>query len=100
MGLPLSLPAGAADQKDGKTTVYASWNGATRLVSWRVLAGPSARRLVAVGSAPKSGFETAIAVPQDFEVFEVQAMDADGRVIGASRPFGAGSSGERVEPGL
>ena len=45
VGLPLSAPAGAARQADGKTTVYASWNGATQVVSWRVLAGPSASRL-------------------------------------------------------
>ena len=40
VGLPLTPPAGAARQAGGKTTVYASWNGATRR---RVLAG--ARRV-------------------------------------------------------
>ncbi len=38
VGKPLTAPAGAARQADGKTTVYASWNGATEVVSWRVLA--------------------------------------------------------------
>src|SRR5271170_144735 len=38
VGEPLTAPAGAARQSGGKTTVYASWNGATRLASWRVLA--------------------------------------------------------------
>src|SRR5207248_57170 len=42
-GLPLWPPAGAARRRAGATTVYASWNGATQVASWRVLA-PGARR--------------------------------------------------------
>ena len=87
MGLPLTDPAGAARQANGSTTVYASWNGATQVVSWRVLAGPSASRLTAVATAAKSGFETAIPVPGGYQSFEVQALDAGSRVIGASRSF-------------
>jgi EmrB/QacA subfamily drug resistance transporter len=87
VGLPLSSPAGAARQTDGGTTVYASWNGATQVVSWRVLAGAGAGRMAAVARAPRSGFETAIPVPRGYQSFEVQALDAGGRVIGASRPF-------------
>ncbi len=63
VGLPLSPPAGAARRTDGSTTVYASWNGATRVASWRVLAGAGAGRLKAVASAARSGFETAIQLP-------------------------------------
>jgi hypothetical protein len=88
VGEPLTPPAAAARSEDGATTVYASWNGATRLVAWRVLAGPSAESLRAVAESPKSGFETAIHVPGDYASFEVQALDTAGRVIGASRPFG------------
>jgi EmrB/QacA subfamily drug resistance transporter len=87
VGVPLTPPVGAARRGNGKTTVYASWNGATQVVSWRVLAGAGAGRMTAVASAAKSGFETAIGVPQGYESFEVQALDGDGRVIGASRPF-------------
>ena len=87
VGLPLSPPVGAARRTAGATTVYVSWNGATQVVSWRVLAGPGAGRLTAVASAAKSGFETAIPVRQSYASFEVQALDAGGRVIGTSRPF-------------
>ncbi len=87
VGEPLSPPVGAARHTDGKTTVYASWNGATQVVSWRVLAGPSASRLTVVRTVAKSGFETAIGVPPSYRSFKVQALTADGRVIGASRPF-------------
>jgi hypothetical protein len=85
--VPLSPPVGAARQAAGKTTVYASWNGATQLASWRVLAGPSAARLAVVASAATSGFETAIPVPQDYQSYKVQALGPNDRVIGTSQPF-------------
>ncbi|HEY2282752.1 MAG TPA: MFS transporter [Solirubrobacteraceae bacterium] len=91
VGEPLSAPAGAALRTNGHTTVYASWNGATRVVSWRVLAGPdSSGRMSVVASAARSGFETAIAAPPGDARFQVQALDANGRIIGASRLFTAG----------
>jgi hypothetical protein len=70
----------------GPATVYASWNGATRLASWRVLAGSSPSRLAPVASAAKSGFETAVAVPRlaAGAYVAVQALDATGAVLGAS----------------
>jgi EmrB/QacA subfamily drug resistance transporter len=87
VGLPLTLPAGAARQTGGRTTVYASWNGATQVVSWRVLGGPSAKRMAVVANTARSGFETTIPVAQSYSSFEVQALDANGRVIGTSRAF-------------
>jgi EmrB/QacA subfamily drug resistance transporter len=88
VGLPLTAPAVAMRDGSGKTTVYASWNGATQVASWRVLAGAgAASRLTVVATAAKAGFETAIGVPQSYESFEVQALNANGRVIGASRRF-------------
>ncbi len=87
VGKPLTAPAGAARQAGGKTTVYVSWNGATEVVSWRVLAGSTAGRLSAVASAARSGFETAVPVPSSYKSFEVEALNAKGRAIGASQPF-------------
>jgi EmrB/QacA subfamily drug resistance transporter len=87
VGLPLSKPAGAAREENGKTTVYASWNGATQLVSWRLLAGASSNRLRAVSSATKAGFETAISVPQSYQSFQLQALGAKGKIVGVSKPF-------------
>jgi EmrB/QacA subfamily drug resistance transporter len=87
VGEPLTAPAGAARQQSGKTTVYASWNGATQVASWRVLAGPSAGRLSAVRTTAKAGFETAIPVPAGYESFKLQALGAGGHVIGVSGAF-------------
>jgi EmrB/QacA subfamily drug resistance transporter len=90
VGLPSSRPSGAARREDdGKTTVYASWNGATRVASWRVLAGAGTDPVAAVASARKSGFESAIRVASRYTRFEVQALDAGGQTIGTSRPFTA-----------
>ena len=85
VGEPLTTPRARPRQAGGKTTVYASWNGATEVASWRVLATPrpgraraparvmdrdrdrtpprAQRRMTAVASAARSGFETAIPVP-------------------------------------
>jgi EmrB/QacA subfamily drug resistance transporter len=88
VGLPLTSPLGAARHTGSATTVYASWNGATRLAAWRVLAGESTGALKVVdNNSAKSGFETAITVPADHKTFEVQALDTAGHVIGASLPF-------------
>jgi EmrB/QacA subfamily drug resistance transporter len=87
VGKPLTAPAGAARQADGSTTVYASWNGATEVVSWRVLAAAGGGRMTAVASASRSGFETAIGVPNGYQSFEVQALEGGGRVLGTSRSF-------------
>ncbi len=89
VGLPLYPPAGAARRQNGKTTVYASWNGATELASWRVLGVSSGGTTTTLASAPKSGFETAIPAAQGYSRFEVQALNSGGRVIGTSQPFSA-----------
>ena len=87
VGLPSYPPSFAVRQADGKTTVYASWNGATQVVAWRVLAGPSAEHLAVVANRAKSGFETAIQVEPNHRVFKVEALDTAGRVIGSSPQF-------------
>jgi hypothetical protein len=66
--------------------VYASWNGATDVASWRVLAGAMKTSLSAAGAAPRSGFETAVraAGAASGSYVQVQALNAAGVVIGAS----------------
>jgi hypothetical protein len=89
VGLPLYSPSGAVRKSNGKSIVYASWNGATRVAAWRVLAGSSKTHLsVAVSHAPKSGFETAIPVSSSHTWFQVQALSSKGRVLSTSKVFG------------
>ncbi len=87
---PNTLPALAAVRESpSQVNVYASWNGATTVASWRVLAGESAMTLSAVASAPWSGFETHISVPGSASTFEVQALDSKGMVLSTSAPVSA-----------
>jgi hypothetical protein len=70
----------------GVGTVYASWNGATLVASWRVLAGPSASTLAPVAEASRTGFETAIVIESkpSGPFAAVQALDAAGHVLATS----------------
>jgi hypothetical protein len=88
---PPTFAFGAAS--GGAGTVYASWNGATLVASWRVLAGASPSSLGTVALEPRSGFETAIAVPAGTAgpYVEVQALGAAGQVLGSSAAVSEGS---------
>jgi hypothetical protein len=84
-GTPTEAPAIAASASaSGPVTVYASWNGATEVASWRVLGGPSAKQLAPVASGARGGFETAIATPGPEPYVQVQALSASGAVLGTS----------------
>ncbi len=78
----LAFQAGGA----GAGTVYASWNGATQVAAWRVLAGGSASSLHALLNVPRSGFETPIVLPGGTvgPFVAVQALDAAGNVLASS----------------
>jgi Arylsulfotransferase (ASST) len=71
----------------GGLVAYASWNGATAVAQWRLLAGASPRALSPLATASRSGFETAIATPGGVgpaTFLAVQALDASGVVLGTS----------------
>jgi hypothetical protein len=61
-----------------------SWNGATEVASWQVLAGPTPTVLAPVASAAKAGFQTTIALPRGVAYVRVQALNSAGGVIGTS----------------
>jgi hypothetical protein len=84
-GQPTTPPAVVA-QPSGTAamTVAVSWNGATEVASWQVLAGASPAALTAVASAAKAGFQTTIAAPNPGPYVAVQALNAAGAVIGTS----------------
>src|ERR1035437_316120 len=86
-GTPGHRPAVAFQAAGGGAgTVYASWNGATQVSSWRVLAGAAPTSLTAVAQAQRSGFETAVALPAGSagSYLAVEALDAAGGTLGVS----------------
>ncbi|QGK70090.1 hypothetical protein GIY23_11645 [Allosaccharopolyspora coralli] len=84
-GAPPDTPAAAGRvAPEEVTTVFASWNGATRVVTWRVLAGPNEDELAPVQDAARNGFETRVDVQGVHRFVAVEALDADSAVLGVS----------------
>jgi len=86
-GRPLSPPLVLASLNDTseETIVHASWNGATEVAAWRVLAGKHAGSLAVQTTIPASGFESATTLPKRYPYVAVQALGAAGAVLGTSR---------------
>ena len=87
VGQPRGRPRIAARLADaGGVDVYASWNGATEIARWRVLAGPDPGSLTPIGVSDWTGFETRISVKTRAGYVAAQALDGTGRVLRTSRP--------------
>jgi EmrB/QacA subfamily drug resistance transporter len=95
VGLPSYPPSGAARESSGGTTVYASWNGATGVASWKILAGTSSQNLSVVAGADQTGFETTVNVKGHPSVFKVEAINSKGQVISTSGQFKVSQSDEK-----
>jgi hypothetical protein len=81
VGTPRTKPAAVVKRPGGVRTVYVSWNGATQVAAWEVLAGSDARHLAPVATAAKQGFETAIPVGTLARTLVVVARDAEGTLL-------------------
>jgi Arylsulfotransferase (ASST) len=90
-GRPLSPPAVLAglNNTGEETIVHVSWNGATEVVGWRVLAGKRSGSLTARATIPASGFESSTTLPDKYARVAVQALDSAGHVLGTSRTMQA-----------
>jgi len=60
-----------------------SWNGATEVATWRVLAGDDADELEPVAEVGKDGFETTIRI-EAAAVVAVEALDEGGEILDRS----------------
>jgi Arylsulfotransferase (ASST) len=87
-GRPLSPPAVLASLNNTgeETIVHASWNGATEVASWRVLAGRRTGSLTARATIPAGNdFESSTTLPVKYAYVAVQALDSAGHVLGTSK---------------
>lgn len=70
------------------TTVYMSWNGATEIKQWAVLASNSSSDLASADdlwrNVTKTGFETNVTVGTNARYVRAAALNADGEVLGAT----------------
>jgi hypothetical protein len=84
-GRPSDQPAIVARANSaGGFAIYASWNGATEIDHWLVLAGSDPASLQPIGWQPWSGFETTIVVNSHGPLFAVAAIDKQGNELGRS----------------
>jgi hypothetical protein len=85
VGRPTELPAIALDLGEpGALTAYVSWNGATEVGSWELIGGGTPATLTPLASAPRTGFETALAIPKRPAFVAARAHSFTGEVLGTS----------------
>lgn len=90
---PPTTPAVALTRgADGVSTIYASWNGATDVSSWRVLAGPRPGALSQIGIEPKRLFETAIQAHTEQSYVAMEPLSASGHTLARSQTVGSSST--------
>ena len=66
-------------------TAYVSWNGATEVARWQLVARGSADGVRPLLTVPNAGFETAVRVPTGATSIAVRALARDGSLLGTSR---------------
>lgn len=84
-GQPLTRPALATSRSGNGVKLYASWNGATTVSAWRALAGARRGHLAAIHQTRKTGFETVLTLASRPRFVAVEALSAQGKVLGTSR---------------
>jgi hypothetical protein len=84
---PAAPPDVAATVSGGELTAHASWNGATGIARWQLLAGASKASLKPVGEAASAGFETTLKASASARLVAVRALGADGGTLGTSAPI-------------
>jgi hypothetical protein len=85
-GTPSTRPAVVARRASpGHVTVYVSWNGATAVARWQVLARTGTGALKPVATVARRGFETSVSFASAATGFVVRARDARGRTLASSK---------------
>jgi Arylsulfotransferase (ASST) len=86
-GRPSSPPAVFANSNNTgeETIVHMSWNGASEVARWRVLAGKRPESLEAQTTIPASDFESSTTLPKKYAYAAVQALDSASHVLGSSK---------------
>jgi Arylsulfotransferase (ASST) len=83
-GMPADAPALALAGSGRHRTAYASWNGATEVRDWQLLAGSEPGALIPVAKTRARGFETALPAPTSGRCFAAEALDGSGNALGRS----------------
>jgi hypothetical protein len=71
-----------------ETILHASWNGATGVAAWRLLAGQHPGALSPRATIPDDGFESSATLPAKYAYVTAQALDQRGHVLATSGAAG------------
>jgi len=83
-GQPAETPAIALVGRADNRTAYVSWNGATDVDRWQLLAGESPERMRPVASVASRGFESSLHTGVRGPYFAARALDSSGAALGQS----------------
>ena len=83
-GRPQTNPDLVAVATGGTPVLYTSWNGATEVTAWQLLAGPSPSALQPAATVPRTGFETQLSPGLTSGYAAVRALDAASHPLGQS----------------
>jgi hypothetical protein len=86
VGTPTTKPSAAVRHPKGKlSAVYASWNGATKVATWKLFAGKKPGSITGrVATVKRTGFETALRTKNKGPYYQVKAYDSHGKLLGTS----------------
>ena len=84
IAIPAERPRLAARSTASGTLLYATWNGATGVHSWQVLAGSRPTSLTPAIAGRRTGFETRLHLAPGHRYAAVTALDAVGKPLGRS----------------
>jgi Arylsulfotransferase (ASST) len=92
-GRPSSPPAVLANLNNTgeETIVHMSWNGATDVASWRVMAGRHPDSLAPQATIAASGFESSAILPRKYAYAAAQPLDSTGHALASSHAVRVGS---------
>ena len=77
-GTPATPPKVVASADGGKVTARVSWNGATKVARWELLAGADAEHARAGRPGGQAGFETAVTAKRPRALVALRGYDAAG----------------------
>jgi hypothetical protein len=83
-GIPLINVKSSGD----KVVAHMSWNGATRIATWRILGATATGAFTQVATVPWGDLETGKTLTGTLARYQAQALDAQGKVLGTSAVVG------------
>jgi hypothetical protein len=83
-GQPAEAPALVLGNRRGGVSAYVSWNGATEVGSWQLLAGEHPDALAPVATVSTQGFETELRSPSAGPYYAARALSGTGTPLGVS----------------